>query len=130
MFGNLRRMIHRQWKVFALSAAMIVGMAVPALAAEEVTVTILQTSDLHGMVNPFDYAANKENAASMAHVSTIVAEERAKTPNLLLIDTGDGTQGNYIQEFRQEKVHPMVKALNTLDYDAWVLGNHEFNFEF
>ena len=41
------------------------------------------------MVNPFDYAANKESSTSMAHVATIVAKERAAEPDLLLIDTGD-----------------------------------------
>lgn len=82
------------------------------------------------MVNPFDYAANKENATSMAHVATIVAQERAVDPDLLLIDTGDSLQANYIQEFRNEEIHPMIEAMNTLGYDAWVLGNHEFNFEF
>ena len=44
-----------------LALVMTVSLAFPALAAEDTkTVTILQTSDIHGMINPFDYASNKD----------------------------------------------------------------------
>ena len=128
----MKRMKSRRLLALGLSLVLAFSLTVPALAAEDTTatVTILQTSDLHGMVNPFDYAANKESSTSMAHVAAIVAKERAADPDLLLIDTGDSIQANYIQEFRKEAVHPMIAAMNALDYDTWVLGNHEFNFEF
>jgi 2',3'-cyclic-nucleotide 2'-phosphodiesterase/3'-nucleotidase len=128
----MKRLTSRRLMALGLSLVLTFSLTVPALAAEDTTatVTILQTSDMHGMVNPFDYAANKETATSMAHVATIVKQERAADPDLLLIDTGDSIQANYIQEFRNEDVHPMIAAMNALDYDAWVLGNHEFNFEF
>ena len=117
----------------ALAVCMLASLVPAAFAAEtgdKVTVTLLQTSDLHGMINPFDYASNKETKNGLAHVASIVAAERKADPSLLLIDTGDTLQANYIQEFRNEAVHPMVDVLNYLKYDAWVLGNHEFNFEF
>jgi len=114
-----------------LVLAVLAGLSVPALAAEDdKTITILQTSDLHGMVNPFDYASNKENKTSMAHAAAIIKAERAKDPDLLLLDTGDTTQANYIQSFQDDVPDPMIHALNYLDYDAWTLGNHEFNFDF
>lgn len=115
-----------------MTVSMLVSLVPAAFAAEaeKKTVTILQTSDLHGMVNPFDYAANKENKTSMAHVATVVAQERKNDPSLLLVDTGDTLQANYIQEFRKDVPNPMVEAMNYLKYDAWTLGNHEFNFEF
>ena len=95
----MKSIMRRRVLALVLALVMAVGLAVPGFAADgdEVTVTILQTSDLHGMINPFDYAANKENATSMAHVATIVAQERAADPDLLLIDTGDSTQANYSQ---------------------------------
>lgn len=114
-----------------LALVMAVSLAVPALAADETrTLTILQTSDLHGMVNPFDYASNTVSKTSMAHAAAVIAAERKVDPNLLLIDTGDSTQANYIQEFRDEVPDPIIDALNYLKYDAWTLGNHEFNFGF
>ena len=37
---------------------------------------------------------------------------------------------DYIQAFLDEEPHPMIAAMNYLKYDAWTLGNHEFNFDF
>lgn len=100
--------------------------------AEEysVNITVLQTSDIHGMINPYNYINNTKTNWGMAHIATIVKEERIKDPKLLLVDTGDTSQNNYLQYFRAEKIHPAVKALNYLDYDLWTPGNHEFNYEF
>ena len=127
----MRKTARKQFLALALVLAMLAGLGVPAMAAEEgKTITILQTSDLHGMVNPFHYASNKENKTSMAHAAAIIKAEREADPDLLLLDTGDTTQANYIQSFLDEEPHPMIEAMNYLEYDAWTLGNHEFNFDF
>ncbi len=128
----MRNTARKQFLALALVLAMLAGLGVPALAAEEgeKTITILQTSDLHGMVNPFDYASNKEAKTSMAHAAAVIKAERETDPDLLLLDTGDTTQANYIQSFLDEEPDPMIDALNYLKYDAWTLGNHEFNFDF
>ena len=128
----MRKSAHKCIVALVLTVAMAVSLVLPAAAAEEEskTVTILQTSDLHGMVNPYDYASNKVSKTSLAHAATIIKAERSKDPNLLLLDTGDTTQANYIQEFLNENPNPIIGALNYLDYDAWTLGNHEFNFGF
>ena len=128
----MRKNAHKYIIALVLTVTMAVGLVLPAAAAEEEskTVTILQTSDLHGMVNPYDYASDKVSKTSLAHAATIIKAERSKDPNLLLLDTGDTTQANYIQEFLNENPNPIIGALNYLDYDAWTLGNHEFNFGF
>lgn len=127
----MRKSSRKQFLALVLVLAMLAGLSVPALAAEGgKTITILQTSDLHGMVNPFDYASNKENKTSLAHAAAIIKAEREKDPDLLLLDTGDTTQANYIQSFLDDEPDPMIHALNYLKYDAWTLGNHEFNFDF
>lgn len=105
-------------------------LPVGAFAAETVDITILETSDLHGYIYPHDYAADLGVSYGMTKVATIIKQEREKDPNLLLTDCGDTTQDNFIQDYRFDDIHPMVKAMNFLKYDAWALGNHEFNFEF
>ena len=122
----------KQFFALVLVLAMLAGLSIPAMAAEgeEKTITILQTSDIHGMINPFDYASNKENGTSLAHAAAIIKAERAKDPNLLLLDTGDTVQANYIQAFQDDVPNPAIAAFNYLGYDAWTLGNHEFNFDF
>ena len=104
--------------------------AVPAGAEAEETksIRIIGTSDLHGKFVPWDYALNEESTSgSVAQLSTAIAEYR--DDNTLLVDAGDTIQDNYADIFvKSEEVHPMVQALNALNYDVWVTGNHEYNF--
>ncbi len=95
----------------------------------EKKVTILGTSDLHGRIYPWEYAIDAEDAdAGLAKIATLVTQERGIDPNAVLIDAGDTVQDNLADLFNSRPVHPMVEGLNTLKYDAWTLGNHEFNF--
>lgn len=99
-------------------------------AADTATVTILQTSDLHGRIYPHDYATDTvDSDTGLAKIATLVKQERAIDPDALLIDCGDTVQDNSAELFNDLPIHPMIEGLNMLDYDAWVIGNHEFNFE-
>ncbi|MEX0635051.1 hypothetical protein M8494_37710 [Serratia ureilytica] len=53
---------------------------------------------------------------------------RAEQPNLILVDAGDTIQGSFVETFKHEAVSPMMLGLNALNYDVWVMGNHEFDF--
>ena len=44
------------------------------------------------------------------------------------MDAGDTIQGNFVETFKHEAVSPMMLGLNALNYDVWVMGNHEFDF--
>lgn len=125
---------HTSIPIIALSVLLILTVLCVSIEfiskKSSVTVTILQTSDIHGMINPYNYIDNRETSYGMARIAAVIAEERAKDPELLLIDTGDLTRGNYIQELRSESIHPAIDALNFLHYDAWTPGNHEFNYEY
>lgn len=103
-----------------------VWAAVPKTSA---TVTVLGTSDLHGRLYPWDYAIDTEDKLSgLAKVASVVKAVRSQNPNTILVDNGDTIQDNLIELFNSEKVHPMVAAMNELNYATWTLGNHEFNF--
>ncbi len=92
-------------------------------------ITILGTADLHGFFYNYNYPLDKEeNDKGLAKVATIVKKERELNPNLLLVDNGDTVQDNMAYIFNNDPVHTMILGLNYLNYDAWVLGNHEFNF--
>ncbi len=102
---------------------------VPSEAADEDTVTIqlLSTSDIHGKYLPYDYALNMEDTSgSMAQIETVVKE--LKNDNTILLDMGDSIQANFAELFLNAEQHPFTQGLNQMDYDVWVLGNHEFNF--
>ena len=115
----------------ALAVLMILFSCLLVGATDErVEITILQTSDIHGMINCYDYKKNYATKYGLARIAAIVREQRRRDDELLLIDCGDLTVGNHIENFRSEAVHPAIEALNFLEYDIFTIGNHEFNFEF
>lgn len=115
-----------------LFLAMFIGLLGPmnVRAAESVDINVLGTSDMHGFLRAHDYATDMPATNGLTKVATLVKEERAKDPNLLLVDAGDSTQGNFVSDFRNNEIHPVVKAMNVMKYDSFTLGNHEFNYEF
>ena len=101
----------------------------PAADSDVKEIRIIGTSDLHGKFVPWDYALNEESTSgSVAQLSSAIAEYRNE--NTLLFDAGDTIQDNSADIFVSvdESIHPMVQALNALDYDVWVTGNHEYNY--
>ncbi len=118
-------------KMKLLSAAIFLAFSSPLLAADGDIhdVTILGTSDIHGHFMPWDYASDKENTrGSLSQIATKVKAIRMEQENLILVDAGDTIQGNFVETFKDEKISPMMLGFNEMDYDVWVLGNHEFDF--
>ena len=112
--------------VTALACAIF---AQGSIASERVDITLLGTSDIHGHFIPWDYASDKPiKAGSLSQIATKIQEIKAKEKNVILVDAGDTIQGNFVETFKDEKVNPMMLGFNQLDYDVWVLGNHEFDF--
>ncbi|MHA7967642.1 bifunctional metallophosphatase/5'-nucleotidase [Paenibacillus sp. CAU 1782] len=94
---------------------------------------IMMTSDIHGAIRPVDYNTNAPRREGLAMLASLVASEREKSPELLLIDNGDLLQGSPLASYAaaftgQEDIHPFINVLNELRYDAAVIGNHEFNY--
>lgn len=112
-----------------IALTTLLCISTPVLAAQQVDITILGTSDLHGTFVPWDYASDSENlTGSLSQISTKVHKIRAEQPNIILVDAGDTIQGNFVETFKNEPISPMILGFNTLKYDAWVMGNHEFDF--
>ena len=112
--------------LFALSA-------VSTAMAQEVNIKILGTSDIHGRVVPWSYGADVEDkSGSYAQIATYVKDVRKNNKNVVLVDVGDAIQDNQVDVFAKDKKyyknHPVPKVLNEMNYDIFVLGNHEFNF--
>src|SRR3954470_20794448 len=95
-------------------------------------VTILSTTDLHGNIEPIDYYTNKSDNRGLAKAATLIKRIRKESPNVLLIDSGDTIQGSPLESFHGRKNNrppdPMMLVMNSLNYDAMTVGNHEYNF--
>ena len=111
-----------------LTALLILPVSPVKAQTETKTIRIIGTSDLHGKFLPWDYALNAESTSgSLAQLSSAITQYRNE--NTLLFDAGDTIQGNAAEIFTEnEDIHPMIQGINALNYDAWVTGNHEFNF--
>ena len=112
--------------LFALSA-------ISAAIAQEVNIKLLGTSDVHGRIVPWSYGADVEDkSGSYAQIATYVKDVRKNNKNVVLVEVGDAIQDNQIDVFAKDKKyykdHPIPKVLNEMNYDIFVLGNHEFNF--
>jgi 2',3'-cyclic-nucleotide 2'-phosphodiesterase (5'-nucleotidase family) len=89
-------------------------------------VTMLHTNDTHGIWPETYYYGTPEGFAFLA---SHIKAERAKNPNVVLLDAGDTFQGNaFAQYFRNADPNPIAGGMNLLGYDAFTIGNHEFNF--
>ncbi|WP_274424541.1 bifunctional 2',3'-cyclic-nucleotide 2'-phosphodiesterase/3'-nucleotidase [Chelativorans sp. YIM 93263] len=105
-------------------------------AANQAHLRIMETTDLHVHVFPYDYYADKPNdTMGLARTATIMDQIRAEATNAMLIDNGDFLQGNpmgdyiaYERGMKEGDLHPIIKAMNTLGYECSTLGNHEFNY--
>ena len=108
--------------------ALIATLPSPLLAEEgnAITLSILHTTDLHGHILPtFDYDDHPD-LGGLARCATQIRQWRQANPNSLLIDVGDVYQGTEIG--LQTRGATMIQCLNALNYDAWVVGNHEFDW--
>lgn len=123
-------------RMFYLLLALVLGPCLGnAALAETVTLRLLETSDLHDYILPYDYYRDQDDkTVGLAAVATLVRAARAEAPNSLLFDAGDLIQGNPMGDwaaahnFPPDELHPMITAMNAMGYDAATLGNHEFNF--
>lgn len=90
------------------------------------TVSIFHTTDLHGHIVPTsDYQGNGD-LGGIARCATFIREGRRRNPDSLLLDIGDVYQGT--AESLSNGGQLMIGLFNRLGYDAWALGNHDFDW--
>ena len=122
----------------AASTGAVIAMHPFAVQAQEneAHLRLIETTDLHVAVFPYDYFADAPNdTLGLARTATLIEGLRAEAGNSVLIDNGDIIQGNpmgdyiaYERGLDGGQPHPMIAAMNTLGYEVVTLGNHEFNY--
>jgi 5'-nucleotidase / UDP-sugar diphosphatase len=109
-----------------LSAVPTLANAAAALDSDTICISILHTTDLHGHILPTsDYDGNPD-CGGMARCVTQIRRWRRQNPNSILIDIGDVYQGTDVS--LRNKGELMINLFNHLKYDAWIVGNHEFDW--
>ena len=105
-------------------------------AGNQAHLRLMETTDLHVHVFPYDYYADKpRDTVGLARTASIIRDIRNEATNSMLIDNGDFLQGNpmgdyiaYERGMKEGDSHPIITAMNTVGFDASTLGNHEFNY--
>lgn len=103
---------------------------VSASSEKEVTLKLIETSDVHGCYYPYDFIRRHSVQGSLARVSALVGEMR-KTygDRLILMDNGDILQGQpvayYYNYIDTTSVHVVADMLNYMHYDVATMGNHD-----
>lgn len=112
-------------KVKLLAAGILFTLPFWACAKD---VTIIYTNDLHAHVEPYKVpwiADGKRDIGGWANITTLVKQEKAKNKATWFFDAGDYFTGPYISSLTKGKA--IIDILNTMQYDAATIGNHEFD---
>ena len=118
--------------ISAVSLFFILVFSIPylSLQAQTVKLKLIETSDVHGALFPWDFKNDKPTSTSLAQVYTYVEEQRAdKSQSVILLDNGDILQGQplvYYSNFEKpEAEHICASVMNYMKYDAATIGNHD-----
>lgn len=119
----------------ALFASAVIVFAPPASGAQGIPVDLVvaATTDVHGRLRAWDYFADTaESTRGLSRLATAVDSLRRVHPGrVILLDGGDLLQGNpmtYGASRTPSMPHPVMAAMNAMQYDAAAVGNHEFNY--
>ncbi|MCV6823328.1 MULTISPECIES: bifunctional 2',3'-cyclic-nucleotide 2'-phosphodiesterase/3'-nucleotidase [Halocynthiibacter] len=105
-------------------------------ASNQAHLRIMETTDLHVHVYPYDYYSDKPiDTVGLARTAAHIVDIRNEATNSILLDNGDFLQGNpmgdyiaYERGMAEGDMHPVIAAMNAVGFDASTLGNHEFNY--
>lgn len=100
---------------------------------------IMSTTDIHGNVWNKDLVTEEDNPNNILRASTAASKiKQAYRDRSILVDNGDLYQGspitvgNIMEQAagQADGPNPAALALKHMQYDAFGLGNHEFNYKF
>lgn len=102
---------------------------VRAVETAAIRLTILHVNDMHGQILPrIEKNVDKKYPVGGAeYLARMIEDERKKNPGgTLLLAAGDMFQGSPVSNIFHGK--PVIEIMNALNFDAMVLGNHEFDW--
>src|SRR5450759_5670334 len=93
------------------------------------SISILETTDVHGVIIPYDYIEKEKLNASLSYSFTYIRQIREKKDETILLDNGDNLQGQpevyYYNFIDTVSPHFCAEVMNYMGYDAGTVGNHD-----
>lgn len=113
-------------KTVAAGSAALYTLPAMAMGSDYQKLTILHTNDLHCRFEPFPENDPKyPGRGGMNRIAAYVKRMRGINPDLLLLDSGDFSQGTAYYNFFKGEV--VLKLMSEMGYVASTIGNHEFD---
>lgn len=103
-----------------VSAMLACAVAFAPTGSASDKIVILHTNDTHSQLMPDD-----KGRGGIARRKVLVDSVRAVNPATILVDAGDAVQGTAY--FTLFKGNAESDAMNALDYDFQIIGNHDFD---
>jgi 5'-nucleotidase len=130
----------RSFNRFVLFLICLVLLSMPG-AAQQVSLTILHTNDVHSHLLPFSYPSEAPAGSDLAGLKSrrdiggiarratlakrVRGEQQARGGTVWLVDAGDFTDGtSFSTEYHGEAD---IDAMNAAGYTFGTIGNHELN---
>jgi len=92
-------------------------------------ISILETTDIHGVILPYDFIEKQKLDASLAGSASYLKLIRKEKDAVFLLDNGDNLQGQppvyYYNFIDTVSPHLLAEAMNWLKFDAGTVGNHD-----
>src|SRR5256886_15114299 len=125
--------MHVLFALLTFQQAAAPAAPVSSAASDTAHVVIVATTDVHGRVLGWDYVRDVAAPGGLSRAAAVVETLRAQYPDQVgLVDAGDLIEGNlfagYFADRDSQRPHPVVDALNAMQYDVATPGNHEFDF--
>lgn len=118
-----------------LALSLLASLVALSAHAATVDLRVLETTDLHSNMMDFDYYKDKAtDKFGLVRTASLINDARQQATNSVLVDNGDLIQGSPLGDYmaakglKEGEIHPVYKAMNTLDYAVGNIGNHEFNY--
>ena len=125
---SYKKILKGKWMMVIGLSFLICHLSFSPVSAQK-QLLILHTNDTHSTVLPLNpNLGDPVKAGNGGYLRRInmLKDERKKDPELLLIDSGDFSQGSgYYTMFKGDVE---VGLMNQMGYDAATIGNHEFDF--
>lgn len=122
--------MNRNIRLFTIILLLNLLCLISGINAQTVRLKIIETSDVHGAIFPYDFRSDKKASTSLAQVCSYVEKERGKKDQeVILLDNGDILQGQpvvYYYNFEKTNVpHILSDVMNFMKYDCATIGNHD-----
>ena len=109
---------------------LLILISISPLLGQNIKLKIIETTDSHGAIYPYNFMEMKPQNHSLSQVLTYVEKERAnKNQEVVLLSNGDilqGTPAVYYYNFEDiNSAHVYAEVMNYMQYDAGSVGNHD-----